>query len=150
VKHQIWVSGRGKGKQRPRSTKSGSVYMAADYKSYVFHCMNQISKQLDPLPNKQYKITCYFVNFKSSDADNLTGTLLDALVKAKLLKNDSSSHVVAACGYFAESEDASQVGVLIEIEEAEIVKVDSRLITDLIGKIPIVERVSDEVAAVPF
>ncbi|MBR8841176.1 MAG: hypothetical protein DSM106950_46375 [Stigonema ocellatum SAG 48.90 = DSM 106950] len=43
---------------------------------------------------------CYFVNFFSSDSDNLTGSVLDCLVEAEVLANDSSGYVVGCSGEF--------------------------------------------------
>ncbi|MUG98916.1 hypothetical protein F7734_44135 [Scytonema sp. UIC 10036] len=69
-------------------------------------------------------VDCLFVNFFSSDSDNLTGAVLDALVEARVLENDSSSYVAASSGKFVKTRKRrgqdKPVGILIRIVPAQI------------------------------
>jgi len=74
------------------------------------------------------KVDCFFVNFFSSDSDNLTGSVLDALVEAEILQNDSSGYVVASTGTFVKTRKRrgqdKPVGILIRITPAQIEYLD--------------------------
>jgi hypothetical protein len=74
------------------------------------------------------KVDCYFVNFLSSDSDNLTGAVLDALVEAGILQNDSSSYVIASTGAFAKTRKRKgrdkPLGILIRIFPAQVEHLD--------------------------
>jgi hypothetical protein len=69
-----------------------------------------------------------FVNFFSSDSDNLIGSVLDALVESDILQNDSSGYVVASTGTFAKTRkhrgQDRPVGILIRITPAQIEYLD--------------------------
>lgn len=127
VKTTIWLPGKGKGKARPR--KCGNAYvLPKDYRDAKDRTVTQMILQcIDPI-DYPCKITCYFVNFKSSDCDNLIGFYLDALVQAGVLQNDSSSHVVGCSGRFVQTSNRKQrkscIGTVIQIEKADIGSID--------------------------
>lgn len=125
----IWIAGRGVGKARPRfSLRSGSVHTALRYSQWKCDAILQMKAlKLPPAPIPA-KVECLFVNFFSSDADNLIGSVLDALVGADILQNDSSGYVVASSGTFVKTRKRrgqdKPVGILIQITPAQIEYLD--------------------------
>ncbi len=125
---EIWISGRGVGKARPRFGRGGVVHTASRYAQWKNDAVVQIKAlRLPPAPVPA-KVDCYFVNFLSSDSDNLTGAVLDALVEAGVLQNDSSSYVIASTGAFAKTRKRSgqekPLGILIRISPAQVEHLD--------------------------
>ena len=71
---------------------------------------------------------CRFVNFASSDSDNLTGTILDTFVEAGILGGDSKSYVSGSSGQFyskrKERGKPKDLGSLILVRPQEIIPLD--------------------------
>jgi Holliday junction resolvase RusA-like endonuclease len=125
---EIWISGRGVGKARPRFGRGGVVHTAQRYGDWKRDAILQMKAlNLPPAPCPA-KVDCFFVNFFSSDSDNLIGSVLDALVEAEILQNDSSGYVVASTGSFAKTRKRRgqdrPVGILIRISPAQIQYLD--------------------------
>ena len=125
---EIWLEGRGVGKARPRFGRGGVVHTADRYREWKRNAILQM-KALDLLPGPiPAKVDCFFVNFFSSDSDNLTGSVLDALVEAEVLQNDSSGYVVASTGTFVKTRKRrgqdKPVGILVRISPAQIEYLD--------------------------
>ncbi|WP_414588746.1 hypothetical protein [Scytonema sp. PCC 10023] len=125
---EIWLHGRGLGKARPRFGRGGVVHTASRYSQWKNDAVLQMKAlNLPPAPVPA-KVDCFFVNFFSSDSDNLTGSVLDALVEAEILQNDSSGYVVASTGTFVKTRKRrgqdKPVGILIRITPAQIEYLD--------------------------
>ncbi len=125
---EIWLDGRGIGKARPRFGRGGVVHTALRYgqwKNDAILQMKALSLPPAPIPAR---VDCTFVNFFSSDSDNLIGSVLDALVEAEILQNDSSGYVVASTGTFVKTRKRrgqdKPLGILIRIIRAEIEYMD--------------------------
>lgn len=142
MKTLIWIEGKGMGKARPRGSsrvvrKNGKhiavtkFHTEPKYRQWTNNAISQIAKQNIPKFTKPVSICCKFVNFKSSDTDNITGAILDALVKSKVIDNDSGSYVTKSSGEFSKLRKIrklpKKVGILIEIEEREIGELDPDL-----------------------
>jgi Holliday junction resolvase RusA-like endonuclease len=127
----FWIPGRAIGKARPRSNfKTKTIFTSPKYRFCKNKAIAAIALQqifLPPAP-KPCEVKCLFVNFFSSDSDNLTGMILDALVDAKFLKEDSSGFVADSGGKFCKvkkkrNEEKIQ-GTLVTITKAEIQTID--------------------------
>lgn len=124
---EIFLPGRAVGKARPRFSK-GKIYTADRYGDWKKEAIAHIKSLNLPTAPKPCAIECYFINFLSSDADNLQGSVLDALVQAGCLENDSSSFVVSSSGIFASQKKLrgkdKVVGVLIRIKDSEVLQLN--------------------------
>lgn len=121
---EIWLNGRAVGKGRPRFGRGGVVYTATRYGQWKRDAVLQIKMlRLSDAPCPA-RVECLFCNFLSSDADNLVGSVLDALVEGEILENDSSAYVVGCSGVFVKTRKRrgqdKPVGVLVRITSAEI------------------------------
>jgi hypothetical protein len=130
---EIWLQGRGVGKARPRFGRGGVIHTASRYGEWKNGAVLQlVALKLPPAPVPA-RVDCTFVNFFSSDADNLSGSVLDSLVEAGVLQNDSSSYVVSCSGSFARTRKRrgqdKPVGILIRITPAEIEYLDLEVAT---------------------
>jgi hypothetical protein len=118
---QFWLEGRGIGKARPRFS-SGIVHTCPRYGRWKFDAIATIKKLRLPGAPKPCFVECFFVNFLSSDADNLQGSVLDAMVQAGYLENDSSSFVVGCSGVFVKQRKVRNqektVGILVRVKPA--------------------------------
>lgn len=124
----IWLNGRGVGKGRPRFSKNGAIHTCDRYGKWKRDAIAQIKKQCIQKLVTPCFIECLFVNFASSDSDNLQGSVLDALVQAGVLENDSSGYVVGCSGRFVKArkkrgQDKIQ-GILIRLVPASIEYID--------------------------
>lgn len=123
VKTTIWIAGKGKGKARPRMCGNAYV-LPKDYRDLKNRCVSQVILQCIKPVEYPCKIACYFVNFKSSDCDNLIGFYIDVLVNAGVLQNDSSKYVTGCTGQFVQTSNKKErkfcIGTVIQIEKAEI------------------------------
>lgn len=125
----LWIPGRGVGKGRPRFSPSGRVYTGDRYGKWkreaISHLRSQYGDVSLPAP---CEISCYFVNFLSSDSDNLIGSVLDALVQAELIQNDSSSFVTGVRGHFTQIAKPrgkeKPLGILISVKQSAVTKWD--------------------------
>lgn len=148
MKTLIWIEGRGIGKARPRGSskvieKNGRAiavtkfHTSPKYRKWTNDAICQIAKQKVPKFTKPVSICCNFVNFKSSDTDNITGAILDALVKSKVILNDSSSYVIKSTGEFSKlrklRNSPKHIGILVEIEEQEIQELEPELASFIYG-----------------
>jgi Holliday junction resolvase RusA-like endonuclease len=133
----LWLKGRGVGKGRPRARgriikRNGkrvvaiSMYTDPRYRTWKNRAIAQIKKSnlRIYLENVSLVVRCYFVNFLSSDSDNLTGSVLDALKQSGIIKDDSSKYVNASGGEFVKKRKQrnrpKQIGILVEIEPKRI------------------------------
>jgi Holliday junction resolvase RusA-like endonuclease len=134
---EIWLDGRGVGKARPRFGRGGVVHTGSRYGEWKRDAILQLrALKLPPAPCPA-KVDCLFINFFSSDTDNLIGSVLDALVQSEILQNDSSGYVVGSSGIFVKTRKRrgqdKPVGILIRIVPAEIEYVDFE-ITNVISQ----------------
>ena len=126
---QIWLSGKAVGKARPRfSSRTGAVHTEGRYGQWKRDATLQIrALNLSPIQTP-VRVDCLFVNFGSSDSDNLIGSVLDVLVGSGVLQNDSSGFVVGSSGTFTKSRKRRNrdkpVGILIRITPAQIEYLD--------------------------
>lgn len=100
----FWLPGKGIGKARPRANFiTQTVYMPENYTDWKDFAIDVIKLQMRshllPAP-KPCRVECQFINFWSSDSDNLVGSVMDSLVKAEYMGGDSSSYVNACRGEF--------------------------------------------------
>ena len=120
---EIFIPGRAVGKARPRFSK-GRVYTADRYGKWKKEAIAHIRSLNLPKAPKPCSVECYFINFFSSDTDNLQGSILDALVQSEYLENDSSSYVVGCSGVFAKQKKLRGkekfIGVLVRVKDSEI------------------------------
>jgi len=121
---RIWIPGRGVGKARPRLGRGGIIFTENRYGAWKREAARVIRElNLKPAPQPCF-VECYFVNFFSSDSDNLIGSVLDCLVEAGVLANDSSGYVVGCSGEFVkqrkERNQDKQVGILVIITPAQL------------------------------
>jgi len=121
----LWLPGRGVGKGRPRFSPSGRVYTGDKYGKWKREAVSHLRTQyIDVRLPAPCEISCYFVNFLSSDSDNLIGSVLDALVQAELIQNDSSSFVTGVRGYFTSVRKPKgkdrPIGILISAKPSSV------------------------------
>jgi len=133
----IWIPGRGVGKARPRFTRYGT-YMPQRYLDWQTAAISWI-KQSGIQPYKvPVEVKCKFVNFFSSDSDNLVGAVIDALVKAEVLQNDSSSFVTGQSGNFCKVYKLrgveKPVGILVQIIPKNIEELEYDEFLGLLGE----------------
>ena len=131
---EIWISGRAVGKARPRLSRYG-VHTPTRYAEWKRNTILQLmALKLPPAPIPA-KVDCFFVNFLSSDTDNLTGALLDSLVEAGVLKNDSSSFVASSSGTFVKTCKKrgrdKPLGVLVQIAPMQVELLDLDIVANL-------------------
>ncbi len=104
------------------------MHTARGYGAWKSDAVLQLIRLNLPEAPKPARIECYFVNFASSDVDNLVGAVLDALVQGGVLGNDSSSYITAASGTFARTKgkrgEEKPIGVLVRILPAQIEYID--------------------------
>lgn len=144
MKQFLWLDGKGVGKGRPRARgrivrRNGkqvvaiTMYTDPKYRAWKNKAIAAIKKwDLQAYPaNTPVSVACYFVNFFSSDSDNLTGSVLDALKQAKIIYDDSAKYVSESKGIFCKKRKLrnqnKQVGILVEIEPKEIIKIPEHL-----------------------
>ncbi len=76
-----------------------------------------------PVAPSSCEIECLFVNFASSDSDNLIGAVADALVQAGYLTNDSYKFVKKSSGEFVKirrrKNQPKEIGILVNIYQRE-------------------------------
>jgi len=121
----LWIPGRGVGKGRPRFSASGQIHTGDRYGKWKREAIRHLRSQYGTvkLPSP-CEISCYFVNFLSSDSDNLIGSVLDALVQAELIQNDSSSFVTGVKGHFTSIRKPRGVerplGILVSVKQSTV------------------------------
>lgn len=130
---EIWLSGKGIGKARPRFSRNGVIHTASRYASWKNDAVLQMmALRLPPAPIP-VRVDCTFVNFFSSDSDNLLGSVLDALVEGGILQNDSSGYVIGSSGVFVKTRkrrgEDKPVGILVRIAPAQIEYVDLEIVS---------------------
>ena len=133
IKTEIWIPGRGVGKGRPRFSSSGKVHTGDRYGKWKRETIKYLNSTYPGLTiQTPTYIQCYFVNFLSSDADNLIGSVLDALVQAEIIENDSSSYVPGCSGEFVKIGKPrgleKPLGILIKARSANQTSWDYRAI----------------------
>lgn len=135
---EIWLPGRGVGKGRPRFSRNGKVHTSDRYGKWKREAIKYLQSTYPGLKiDPPVQVDCYFVNFLSSDADNLIGSVLDALVQSEILENDSSSYVVGCSGEFVKIGKPrgleKPLGVLVKVRNRSITDWDYRAIADHIS-----------------
>jgi len=127
-KRTFWLPGRGVGKARPRTNfETGAIYTAGNYRDWKDFAIEvikiQMTSHLLPAP-QPCRVECEYINFKSSDVDNLLGSVLDALHQADYLGGDSAKYVCDCQGKFAkvrkERNQPKLQGILVKIFPAQI------------------------------
>ncbi len=119
-KQLIWVPGRAMGKARPRTNKrTGTIHLPADYRAWRDTVALAIRKQATDYAPIPCKVSCTFINFFSSDADNLVGSFLDVMVRVGYLQGDSSRYVQSQSGIFQNANPRNIVGTMIAVEKAD-------------------------------
>jgi Holliday junction resolvase RusA-like endonuclease len=78
-------------KARPRATKRGTTYMPKNYVDNQKELIELFSQQAPEKPLEKIKldVMIYGKYPRRGDCDNITGSIMDALVKAKVIKNDN-------------------------------------------------------------
>jgi Holliday junction resolvase RusA-like endonuclease len=122
---KIWLPGRAMGKARPRySSYTRTFHLPEKYAQWKSTTARLIKKLQLPTIDYSVSVKCEFFNFLSSDSDNLTGSVLDALVDGDLLQGDSSSYVIASSGEFVKCKKErgleKNIGTLVTIEPCTI------------------------------
>lgn len=116
----IWLPGRVIPKKRPIVTRNGT-FMPKNYTNWQRGMIPILSEFKLPKP---CGIECYFINFAMGDIDNLVGSIMDAMVKAGSIENDSSSHVCYVSGRFIKTKkkrgEEKRVGAVIKYYESKI------------------------------
>src|SRR3569832_1815914 len=119
---KFWVPGRGVGKARPQLPWHGDKVYAdysQNYKDWLNFAADVIHYQAQFFPrlDQPVGVQATFVNFASSDADNLVAADLDAMTGV-YLEGDSKSFVTGVRGRFCSTSKrpgmATEVGTLIE------------------------------------
>jgi Holliday junction resolvase RusA-like endonuclease len=151
---RFWVPGRGVGKGRPQiHWHAGQTYVdySQNYKDWLNFAADAIHYQAQffSRPDQPVAIQCAFVNFGSSDADNLVGASLDAMTDL-YLQGDSASFVTGVRGRFASTPKRSgfdrEVGVLIEVYPAGTIQFlspgfsDRFFLPDFLATSPLVRK----------
>ncbi len=122
---KFWISGRGIGKARPRfDRRTSRAYLPGNYKQWKKHAYDSVlAANLPELP-KPCEIFCYFVNFLSSDSDNLSGAVMDAMQDAKVIDGDSSSYVLHSDGQFCtltpKKGEEKKIGILVKVYPCQL------------------------------
>lgn len=120
----IWIDYKIKGKARPRfNAQTGATYHSSDYRQFKAGLIYYFqSLELEKF-EKPVHISCLFVNFFTSDSDNLQGSITDALVQSGMIKNDGAVPLPKSSGEFVTTTKKrgvdKEVGVVIEITEVE-------------------------------
>jgi Holliday junction resolvase RusA-like endonuclease len=80
-------------KARPRRTNSGHVYMPQNYRDWMARQVANFRDAWGDRPPIESPVHVYLdlhgKHHRGSDADNLNGSVLDALQKAGVIKNDN-------------------------------------------------------------
>ena len=130
---KFWIPGVGIGKARPSlHWHRGEVYAdySDNYKDWINYAADVIHYQAQFFPPapKPAKIVSKFVNFFSSDSDNLQGGVLDAM-NGVYLEGDSSSFVTGSRGKFCKTRKRRgqllEVGILVEVYPGGVLELQS-------------------------
>lgn len=140
---RMLIPGKAMGKARPRkSSRTNRMHMPANYVRWQSSAVKAIKMQIEDMPPAPMPavIRCSFVNFLSSDTDNLVGSVLDALVKAGYLQNDSSSFVIESSGKFVKTKKRRGVprekGVIIEVYKGYTTELEADIFDEFKRKFP--------------
>lgn len=120
----IWLENKIKGKARPRfNIQTGTTYHSADYRKFKSELIFYLQSLELPKFDKPVHISCLFVNFFTSDSDNLQGSITDALVQAGVIKNDGATPLPKSSGEFVTTIKKrgvdKEIGVIVEITEVQ-------------------------------
>lgn len=120
----IWLENKIKGKARPRfNAQTGATYHSGDYRKFKAELIYYFQSLELPKFDKPVQISCLFVNFFTSDSDNLQGSITDALVQAGVIKNDGANPLPKSSGEFVTTTKKrgvdKEVGVIVEITEVD-------------------------------
>lgn len=88
---KLILDGEVQPKARPRVTKNGT-FMPREYKDWKDEAILQFQNQFkkEPIPKvEKVEVRLIGKHSRRSDADNLLGAILDALVQGLVLKNDN-------------------------------------------------------------
>ena len=112
------LSGEVVPKARPRLSLD-RVHLPMKYRNWKNNAIASLTKQKEgmeaefPLRGVVIAICLRGKHHRGSDSDNILGSILDALVQAKVLKNDNMTAVTGASIYLLHSEDAPTVTLSI-------------------------------------
>jgi len=119
----IWIPDKGVGKGRPRFS-NGRTYTDPRYSRWKSAAVIHLIASKVPKITYPCFVECHFINFLSSDSDNLIGSVLDAMVEAEILSNDSSGYVVGCSGRFykirKQRNQPKCVGILVKVSAATV------------------------------
>ncbi len=101
-------------KARARTTANGT-YHPHRYKSWKENAVFDLESQYTgaPLSGVSVSVEFHGKHRRNSDLDNMLGAILDALVQAGVLKDDSLMHVVAVAGELAYSKESPETLIFI-------------------------------------
>ncbi len=103
-------------KARPRLTGDGRAYLPRPYRDNQTYLTRLFEKALEPVTAPvRIKLALGGSINRRGDLDNLAGSVLDALVHAKVLENDNLTKVVALNVEFVHSK--SPITLVLTIEE---------------------------------
>lgn len=155
---KFWIPGPGVGKGRPSiHWHYGRTFVdySESYKDWINHAAQIIeyqSNQYSSPGDSPVRVESSFVNFMSSDSDNLQGAVLDAMV-GLYLENDSSTYVTGSRGKFCKTRKRrgrnKEVGILVEVYPGEVVKLqpgfsDRFVLPEFLATSPVRRRKSGE------
>ncbi len=93
----ITIKGKIIPKARPRASKFGHVYMPENYRTNQGYLAGLFTDRLEPVDYPVHLAIACYGKWGKADCDNLAGSVMDALVKAGILKDDSTMHVPSLC-----------------------------------------------------
>jgi Holliday junction resolvase RusA-like endonuclease len=78
-------------KARPRFSVSGKVHMPENYRAWKQKAIRQLRRQYvgGLIEQAEIEIILHGKHSRRGDCDNISGSLLDALVQAKILRDDN-------------------------------------------------------------
>lgn len=117
---KFWLNGRVIPKPRPRVTRRGT-YMPSNYIEWRNQQIAYLYDQ-DLIQQLQtpVSISVIFVGFLQGDADNVIGAIMDLLVEAKLIPDDSPKYVPKIVAEYQKS--SKQKGAVVIIEDFKFQK----------------------------
>jgi Holliday junction resolvase RusA-like endonuclease len=85
-------------KARPRFSADGTVYMPENYRKWKAMAIARFRRQYDrqPIDEAEIEVLLHGKHHRSGDSDNVLGSILDALVQAKIIRDDNMVAVPAA------------------------------------------------------
>lgn len=93
--HQLELTGAIVPKARPRGKKGQQSYSPEDYRKWKAQAIRQLKRQGAPprMSGVRLDVLLKGKHSRRGDADNIIGSIMDALVQAQILANDNLSTV---------------------------------------------------------